>query len=207
MPRPLRPLSVDGDLERPLEASLLRPPLNNKLTKVLERCRVLFSSGSFPFCFFSFFCLISVIWTANNNSSFSFQLSRHSMTRLSARLTCHGDLALGPADGSARPAESQQHGGLRVLALPSGLLRPDHGVPEQSGSSQAAGGVRARPLRGKVRLDGGLGSLRLGPEQPKHHVHVCDSPSVPTTVHNLYPPQVKGKKSFQSDLCLLRRFV
>ena len=50
---PLLVLSVNGDLERPLEA------LNSRFTKVLERCRVLFSSGSFPFCFFSFFCVIS----------------------------------------------------------------------------------------------------------------------------------------------------
>lgn len=69
---PLRPLSVDGDLERPLEVSLLRPPLNNKLTKVLERCRVLFSSGSFPFCFFSFFCLISVIGQRTISHRFHF---------------------------------------------------------------------------------------------------------------------------------------
>lgn len=122
-------------------------------------------------------------WTANNKSPFSFQLSRCSMTRLSPCLTLHGDLALGPADGSARPAESQQHGGLRVLPPPPGLLRPDHGVSEQSGSSQAAGGVCARPLRGEVRLDGGLGSLRLRPEQTKHPDHVLSSLSVPTTVH------------------------
>lgn len=58
---PVPALSEDGDLDRPLDASFFHPPLNSKLTKVFERCRVLFSCGSFPFCFFSFFCSISVI--------------------------------------------------------------------------------------------------------------------------------------------------
>ena len=87
---------------------------------------------------------------------------------LSPRLTCHGGLALGPADRSARPAESQQHGRLGGLPPPSGLLGADHRVSEQSGRSQAAGGVCTRPLRGKVRLDGGFSSLRLRPEQTNH---------------------------------------
>ncbi len=60
---------------------------------------------------------------------------------------------------SARPAESQQHGGLGGLFLPFGLLYADHCVSEQGGWPQAARGVCSRPLRGKVCLDGGLHSL------------------------------------------------
>lgn len=52
---PLPVLSLDGDLDLALKVSLFRPPLKSRSTKVLERCRVLFSSRSFPFCFFSFF--------------------------------------------------------------------------------------------------------------------------------------------------------
>lgn len=84
---------------------------------------------------------------------------------LSSRLTCHGDLALGPADRSARPAECHQHGCLGGLFPPPGLLCTDHRVSEQSGWSHAASGVCTRPLRWKVRLDGGLSSLRLRPGQ------------------------------------------
>lgn len=158
---PFLALSVDGDLERPLEVSLLRPPLNSRLTKVLERCRVLFSSGSFAFCFFSFFCLISadtdatVVYNRHLLKSCDYELSC---------LTCHGDLALRPADGSARPAQGQQHGRLRRLTPPLALLPTDQGVSEQGGAAQAAGGV----CRQDVGLDGRLRPLRLRPGQKKH---------------------------------------
>lgn len=47
-----------GDLERPLS---LRSFLNNRLTNVLERCRLVLSSATFCSfcCFFFFFCLSS----------------------------------------------------------------------------------------------------------------------------------------------------
>lgn len=76
-------------------------------------------------------------------------------------ITCYGDLALRPADRSARPTESQQHGCLWGLLSPAVLPYSDHRVPEQSGRSQAASGVCTGPLRRQVRLDGSLRSLRL----------------------------------------------
>lgn len=81
-------------------------------------------------------------------------------------------MALGSPDGSARPAQGQQYGCLGGLFPLLGLLCTDHCVPEQSRWSQAASGVCTSPLSGKVRLDCGLGPLRLGPGQRKATVVV-----------------------------------
>lgn len=90
-----------------------------------------------------------------------FNVSFHELLvcSLSRSLTCHGDLALRPADGSAGSAESQQHGRLCGLSPPSAFLSTDDRLFEQSGGSQAARGVCSRPLRTRVRLNGGLRAL------------------------------------------------
>lgn len=173
MQLPLPVLSEDGDLERPLEASFLRPPLKSKLTKVLERCRVLFSSESDAFCFFSFCWLISTIGEEHKVVYAALSFYKYiQIIDADSHVTCNGGLALGPADWPARPAQSQQQGRLGGLFLPFGLLCTDQRVFKQSGWAQAASGVCSRPLRREVGLDGGLGPLWLSAEPMKNHDQV-----------------------------------
>ena len=89
------------------------------------------------------------------------QVSLEPLAEAGRRLTCHGDLALGAADGPGGPAQGHQHrrlGGLPLARRPLRLLpAPDQGVPEEGGGSQATAGVLV------VRLDGHLRAARLVP--------------------------------------------
>lgn len=79
----------------------------------------------------------------------------------SCRLTCYCDLALRPGDGSAGSAQRQENCCFGRLFPRSARLPSDRRVFEQSGWSEAASRVGCCPLGGKVRLDGGFGSLGL----------------------------------------------